>query len=192
MKKVILLVFLIECVLTAFPQRLRLNGYARYTFDHGFGSFYNPNTFFDQWGAGLEYMMRQGHCFELQYLHQTTEVPFTYQLGVSTPAKSENTELTNCILAGSDSQLQSSSGKLEGYGGLFIGSAHLRSSNSSTAARWAPDKFSLSEKLGCNVWLLENVGLKWQAQFLSIVRRTGTDIYTGTNANNYGMDHLPV
>jgi hypothetical protein len=193
MKKTILLIFLIGFVLTALPQGLRLNGYAGYMFNDSFQSSYKPNTFLvgminggDQWGAGLDHMIKPGYCIEVQYLHHTTEVLYTYQLGVSTPAKSESTELTiDCTLIGSDGHLQRSSGKVEGYGGLFIGSAHLRSSNSSTAASRVADKFSLSEKRpGCNDWFLEKAGLKLQTQFLSFVRGTDNDVSKRTNANN--------
>lgn len=197
MKKIFFLVLISLLASSAFSQRLRINGYGGYMFDDGFESSYDLNTFLvgninggDQWGVGVEYMMRPGYCFEVQYLHQTTEVPYTYQLGMSNPVKSETPTLTiDCILFGSDGHFQGSSGKVEGYGGLFIGTAHLRSSNSSTSASWVADKFALSARLGCNVWFLEKVGLKLQAQFLSIIRGTGTDLYTGTNANNYGLDH---
>lgn len=166
-------------------------------FDDGFESTYDPTTFIvgkisggDQWGVGLEYMMRPHYCFEIQYLHQTTNVPYTYQLGSTGSVKSENPTLTiDCVLFGSDGHLESESGKVEGFVGLFLGTAHLRSSNSATVNSWVADKFSLSARLGCNVWLMEKVGLKFQTQFLSIIRGTGTDVYTGTNANNYGLDH---
>ena len=196
MKKILFLVLLSVTFVTGFAQRLRINGYGGYMFDDGFESDYDPNTFLvgkvnggNQWGAGLEYMMRPGYCFELQYLHQTTEVPYTYQLGMANPKKSENPTLTiDCIMVGSDGHRESSSGKVEGYAGLFLGSAHLRSSNSSTTGSWVADKFSFSARLGCNIWLLEKVGLKLQAQFLSIMRGNGNDRYTGTTANNYGLD----
>ena len=196
MKKIIFLVVLTAFAVTAFSQRLRLNGYGGYMFDDGFESNYNPNTFLvgkinggDQWGAGIEYMLRPNYCFELQYLHQTTGVPYSYQLGASNPTKTENPTLTiDCFMVGSDGHLENSSGKVEGYAGLFLGSAHLHSTNTSTTGSYVADKFSLSARLGCNIWLLEKVGLKLQAQFLSIVRGNGNDRYTGTTANNYGLD----
>jgi hypothetical protein len=134
MKKIIFLIVLIGFVLTAFSQRLPLNGYGGHMFDDGFDSSYNPNTFLvgkinggDQLGSGLEYMIRQGYCFELHYLHQTTAVPYTYQLGVADIAKSESITLTiDCSKVSGNGHMQSSSGKVEGNGDLFIGSAHLR------------------------------------------------------------------
>jgi hypothetical protein len=104
--------------------------------------------------------------------------------------KSENPTLTiDCFMFGSDGHLHGNSGKVEGYAGLFLGTAHLKSEGSSSGYSWVADKFSLSSRLGCNIWLLDKVGLKLQTQFLMIVRGTGTDAYTGTNANNYGLNN---
>ena len=85
MKKILFLALFSLTASLAFTQRLRLNGYGGYMYDEGFESKYDPNTFFvgtvkggSQWGGVFEYLMKANYCFEVQYLHQTTEVPYTY------------------------------------------------------------------------------------------------------------------
>lgn len=196
MKKILFLIVISITAFTGLSQRLRLNAYGGYMFDDGFESSYAPNTFFvgtvkggGQWGGAFEYMMKANYCFEAQYLHQTTEVPYSYKLGENSQTKSETPTLTiDAFMFGSDGHLPGMSGMVEGYAGLFLGTAHFHASNFSSGKSWSADKFSMSARLGCNVWVYDKVGLRFQAQFLTVIRGTGTDLYTGTVANNYGLN----
>ncbi|MFL5741950.1 MAG: hypothetical protein ACJ75B_17130 [Flavisolibacter sp.] len=191
----VLLLLTVECI-SAHGQRLRLNAYGSYQFDDGFSSHFDDNNFYSgkvnggaQWGAGLEYMLRPSYCIEFLYLHQSTHSPVTWQAGKNNPVKSENPKLDyDCLFLGSDVHHKFSSSSLEGYAGLFLGEAYLHLNNVETGTTASTSKFSFSARMGCNIWLLDRLGVKLQAQFLSIVRGTGNDFYFGTYGNNVGLN----
>jgi hypothetical protein len=171
MQKIFFLTLVSLLTLVAASQKLGLNAYGSYMFDGGFESNYDPNTFFagavnsgDQWEAGFEYILHPDYCFEIQYLHQTTTVPYTYKLSISSEIKSESPKLdVDGVMFGSDGHLSGSSGKVEGYAGLFLGVGHLQASDFSSGNAWSADKFSMGTRLGCNVWVMDKLGFKFQA-----------------------------
>ena len=196
MKPVLVLLLFITASISAHGQRLRLNGYGSYQFDDGFSSHFDENNFYSgtvnggaQWGAGLEYMLKPTYCIEFLYLHQSTHTPVTWQAGQANPVKFENPKLDyDCIFLGSDYHHKISSSSVEGYAGLFFGEGYLHLDNAETGKTSSVSKFAFSARMGCNIWLLDRLGLKLQAQFLSIVRGTGNDFYFGTYGNNVGLN----
>ena len=196
MKPVLLLLVLIMVSLTSVGQRLRLNGYGSYQFDDGFSSTFDEHNYYKgqvnggaQWGGGLEYMLKPAYCIEFLYLHQSTHIPMSWQAGQANPMRSENPELSyDCIFLGSDAHHKFSSSSVEGYAGLFLGEAYLHMNNVEAGTSGSASKFSFSARAGCNIWLLGRLGLKLQAQFLSIIRGTGNDLYFGSYGNNVGLN----
>ena len=171
-------------------QGLRLNGYTSYVFDHSFDEFFNPQTFYEatieggfQWGGGFEYKTDY-YGIELSYLRQDTDLPVTYwRLG------EQNRTLdisVNYIMVGGNRYFTETD-RFEGYGGLMLGMVIYDNKSPLPDEPDSRTKFGVGAKLGANVWMTDQVGLKLQAQFLSTVQGFGGGFYLGTGGGGAGV-----
>ncbi len=195
MKKKIFLVLLIGISIQVSAQKARINGYTSYVFDDGFDSYYDANNYYTgkvqggfQWGIGVEYMLQEFYCLELKYLQQNTIAPTTYQGGVGTNVKNENFDLNlGYLLLGGERHYAKPGKKIEGYAGLSIGIAFLGVTNPSNGNKGNATKFAWGARLGGNIWASQRLGLKVQAELLSIAQGFGGGLYFGTGGVGAGV-----
>lgn len=193
MKKILLLkLFMIAATVTV-AQNIRLNLYSAYVFDDKISSYYNSYTYFEgtvkggyQWGGGVEYLVRPEYGVELLYYRQDTHAPITFQGSITNPVEFENLDLgVNCIMLGANRYKTLGEGKIEGYGG-FLGGIGIISGKSSRQSDTLT-KFAWGLRLGVNIWASEKVGIKLQAQLLSVAQGAGGGMYFGTGGAGVGV-----
>lgn len=201
MKKVLFLLLLtgiaglVQAQATHQPEKARINGYANYVFDDKFDSYYDAYNYYNgkikggfQWGIGAEFMLKPMYGLELMYLNQATTAPTTYQGGIGSTLKNETFDMNiGYLLLGGNRYLQQPGSKVEGFGGLGAGIAFLSVTNPSNHNKNSATKFGWTARLGANIWASERVGIKMQAQILSIAQGFGGGLYFGTGGAGAGV-----
>lgn len=175
--------------------QVRLNLYSAYVFDDHFEAYSDSYTYYYgkikggyQWGAGLEFALRPTYSVELIYQRQDTKAPITWQAGQSSFINQTDLDFNaNYILLGGNRYLVKADGKVEVYGTLMAGMSIVDINNYKTNESDNVTKFAWGAKLGCNVWGTGKVGLKIQAQLLSMVQGAGGGIYFGTGGAGVGV-----
>jgi Outer membrane protein beta-barrel domain len=176
MKKAILSLFFIAAFAgIATAQKFRINAYGAYVFndkvDYSSGSNYYNGTVEGgfQGGAGLEYMFNHTSGLEFNYLHQSTNAPFTYY---NDGAKDQTFDMKiNYYLFDFNHYFELSNEKIEPFLGLGLGWAGLSASTSQGSGNRSA--FAWNIKGGTNIWLGKRVALKLQAQLASASAATG-------------------
>ncbi len=183
---------------SAQTQKLRLNVYGNYAFDDRVDNAYSYGSegFFEAkikgsflWGAGLEYRLHETYGLELMYLRQDTHAPVSYWDYYSPVPGSKSTTLDlalNYILVGGVRSFKANS-KVEPFGGLMLGMAIIDSHNPEDNISNSATKFAWGARLGTNIWASERVGIKLQAQFLSVTQGAGGGLYFGTGGAGAGI-----
>jgi len=195
MKKIFLLVLLISTGIVAIAQKARLNAYGMYSFDDNFDSYYDQYNYYNgtlkgsfAYGAGVEFMVKPHNCIELQWQHQSTTAPTTYIGGIGNTLKTTNFDINiDYLLIGGDGHFAKPDGKVEGYGGVFLGMAFLGAKNPDNQNHNTASKFAWGFRLGCNIWANDKIGVKLQGQLLSISQGAGGGFYFGTGGVGAGV-----
>jgi hypothetical protein len=195
MKKSFLLICMFSLAIAASSQKTRVNLYANYVFDDKFDSYYDTYNYYNgkvdggfQGGVGIERMLQSHYCVELMWLHQSTHAPTTYLAGATSQVKNENFKLNiDYVLIGGDGHFPAPSGKVDGYAGIFLGMAFLGAENPSNGNHNTASKFAWGTRLGCNVWANGKLGIKLQAQLMSIAQGAGGGLYFGTGGAGVGV-----
>ena len=190
MKKILLLALLGMATMGAMAQSFRANAYGSYVFDDSFESFYDTYDYYTgkikggfQYGVGLEYVVQKRYGIEVLWLHQSTTAPVTFQRGVINPISTREFDVTqDYILLGLQSVVSHPNGKIEGFGGMLGGIALINVEDPETGREASTDKFAWGVRLGANFWASEKIGIKLQAQLLSVAQATGGGLYFGTGA----------
>jgi hypothetical protein len=200
MKKIFFVALLSIVVIVAQAQppqgqpHSRLNVYGAYAFPDSYSSYYNTTNYYDgkvdggfQYGVGFEYMIHSHNCVELMYLHEDTKAPTHWQDGGISPNKGDFDLHFNYLMIGSDGHKASASGKVEGYGGIFLGAAFVSAENPDTHNTGNATKFAWGIRAGVNIWANEKFGIKLQTQLLSIAQGAGGGLYFGTGGAGVGV-----
>ena len=176
---------------TSFAQNVRLNGYSSYVFDDNVDSYYDPYNYYDGtikggycWGIGAEFLPAPTKGIELKYLRRTTTAPMEYYK--NTLKHSTFDVNLNYILLGGNNYFKTG-GKVEPYAGADIGMALVYITNQESGAEDNATKFAWGLKLGTNIWINEKIGLKLQADLLSVVQSAGGGLYFGTGGAGAGV-----
>lgn len=186
MKKIIFIsVLAMMTVFVSAQSKVRINLYSSYVFDDGFDVYNDANNYYSgkvkgglQWGGGIEYLTNPNYSVELLYLNKSTDAPATFKAGTGNPVRNENFKVNlNYILLGGNRLQQSSSGKIEGYGGLLAGIVISDLKSPSTGNSGNNTNFAWGARLGANIWASKKIGIKLQAQILSATKATGGDLY---------------
>jgi hypothetical protein len=172
-----------SCFLHA--QAVRINLYNAYVFDDGYSFFYDEHNYYEgtikasyQFGAGFEYLLNSKYSVEIMYLRQNTHSPVTYQKGVTEPIQSMNIDLhLNYILLGFQTMLLSKNGTFESSAGVLAGMAISDMTDPVDGTNASIDKFSWGGRLATIINASGRIGLKLQAQLLSIVKGSGGGFY---------------
>lgn len=166
-------------------SNIRLNLYAAYVFDDGFDVYNEPSNYYNgkikgglKWGGGLEFLPHEDFSIELLYLNKSSDVPSTFKFGLTEPTRNETFELSqNYILLGFNRLQRSSSGKIEGFGGLMAGVLISDVESPSTGKSGSNTDFTWGGKLGVTLWASEKIGIKLQTQVLTASKVTGGDTF---------------
>jgi len=196
MKKIIPLSVLIIVFATNASAQLhgiRLNGYSAYVFDNSFDTYYTSNEYMRgkikggfQWGAGLEVLPNENYGVELVYYRQDTTVPITYEYGAGLGDRELDLGI-NYVMAGGVRYMNSEGGKFQPYGGLLLGAVIFSNKTPQGNEESSYVKFGWGARLGTNIWLIEKVGFKLQAQLLSAVQGFGGGLSFGTGGAGAGV-----
>jgi hypothetical protein len=195
MKKLLVILPLLFFVFAANSQGLRLNAYGNYVFDDQVDNSYSYTTpgYFSgkvkggfMWGGGLEYRFHDYYGLELMYLRLDTHAPVDYWDYGLNNVKSGTWDVSmNYIMVGGARSMKPGA-KVDPYGGLMLGMAIIDTkapdgvSNSATRFAWGA-------RLGTNIWTAGRVGLKLQAQILSVPQGAGGGLYFGTGGAGVGV-----
>ncbi len=192
MKKLILLVGLTFGIwATGIAQEIRLNGYSGYVFDDQFETFNSDVSFFSgtirggyQWGVGVEFLPSDYYGLELIYYRQDTEVPVNYYdrflVSRSLDASINYVMVGGIRYAGTD-RVQAYFSPMAGLVIYDNKDPQLNEPNSNT-------KFAWGAKLGGNIWVTDNIGLKIQTQLVSAVQAIGGSFYVSTDGSGVGVN----
>ncbi len=192
MKKIFLsLILFAGIVCLASAQNVRLNGYTAYVFDDNVDSYYDPSNYYDgridggfQWGAGLEYMVSPSKGIEIKYLRRDCTAPMEYyNNGVK--YKTFDVALNHILLGGSN--YFQTGGKVEPYAGAALGMTIITLKNAEAGNDNQATKFAWGVKLGTNIWATDKVGIKLQADLISVVQSAGGSFYFGTGGSGAGI-----
>lgn len=193
MKKLLivsLIVFISASAVKA--QGFRLNGYALYTFDDKVDSYYSNTQYFEgkikgglTWGVGAEFLIKRDYGIELSYYRMDTKAPVTYyNLGV----KSANLDVAlNWIMLGGVRYLRVQNPKIEPYAGAMLGVGIIDTKNPENGNTQNSTEFAWGMKGGVNIWASERVGIKLQANLMSMVQSIGGGLYFGTGGAGAGV-----
>ena len=198
MKKLCFILLLFCCV-KAISQKapeIRLNIYSGYVFDDKVDSYYSNTSYYEgtvkgnlKWGAGLEYMFHPAMGIELTYLREDTKVPTTYYDNsvIIDPVKTKEFDMDiNYIMAGA-TRYVSLKPTFEPYFGFQLGMAIVNVSNPTSGETGGNTKFAWGAKGGANIWASKKVGIKLQADLISVAQAAGGGIYFGTGGVSPGL-----
>lgn len=187
MKKILLSAIMIIFFASSYAQEKRINLYSAYVFDDSFESYNNSNDYYNgklrggyQWGAGLEFLVKDNFGAELLYYHQDTQAPVNSYNIIST---SRTLKVgVNYYLLGLTRYVKK--GKAEPYGGFLIGAASFNNQEPQPTDQTTNiTKFALGLRLGANIWVTDRVAIKLQAQLLTAVQGFGGGFYFGTGGS---------
>lgn len=192
-KKIILgFIFLAGIATLSTAQNVRFNAYAAYVFDDNVDSYYDPYNYYRgringgfQWGGGLEFMVDQTKGIELKYLRRDAVAPMEYYKDGAVRYKDFDLAMNYILIGGSN--YFKTGGKVEPYAGAAIGMNIISAKNVDVSTDNTTTKFAWGVKLGTNIWATEKVGLKLQADLLSVVQSAGGSFYFGTGGSGAGL-----
>ena len=189
-KNILSLLFLTSFIISVQAQNIRFNTYFGGAFDDKVNSYYNASNFYQGkinggflWGSGMEFRIRNNVGTELSYMHQDTKAPIEYYDHNSGTVKNTNFHLGfNYILIGAIRSLNVSR-KIEPYAGLMAGIAMINATNPGNENSDVIGKFAWGLRCGTNIWVSKIVGIKFQAQLLSVSQAIGGGFYVGTGGS---------
>ncbi len=195
MKKFLLLISTsLFLAFSSTATEIRLNLYSAYVFDDKFSSVYSSYEYYEgkiigglQYGAGLEFMIRQDYGVELLYIGQNTTAPTYYNSNYLLEKYSVMDVNLNFAMIGGTRHIRKEGSKLEGYGGLMLGALFAGVKNPDTGGSRSGTKFAWGLRLGGNIWLSDRVALKMQGQLLSAVQSVGGSLYFGSGGAGAGV-----
>lgn len=193
--KTILSILLICFFIPAVSQNTRLNGYAVYTFDDKFDSYYSGTDYYEgkfkgglQWGIGLEFLPQAASGIELLYLNQQTTAPTRYWAPGQITEKTTNFDVGfNWIMLAGNRYVRKPGSKVEGFGGGMLGAVIINVENPDNGSDNSATKFAWGLRLGANIWASEKMAIKLQGQLMSAVQGAGGGLYFGTGGAGAGV-----
>jgi len=191
MKKIIAsLLFSLAVSVTAWAQAtITLLTFESYTFADQFDTEYGHGKIQDgfQWGAGLEFGLREDFAVELIYQRMDTEGYYDgyFDGGQGIDYKRYNgTVGVNYILAGA-TRYQPFSEKVSGFGTFNMGVGIFNPSDGLESEDVA--RFTLGGRLGVRIQTSEKISIRLHGQLLSPVQWAGGGFYFGSGGSGAGV-----
>jgi len=133
------------------------------------------------WGLSAEFFLDRMRTLELMYQRMDTHAPL-YDGYYGTKLNHDNDKAgLNYIMIGGVNYIPASP-KVMPYGGINLGVCVVTNKEDYTAT-----KFAIGGKLGVKIKASPVVGIKLQAQLLSVVQGAGGGFYVGTGGTGYGV-----
>jgi len=193
MKKLIVVLLYLTCGLVS-AQEIRLNTYSGYVFKNQVDSYYSNSRFFDgtiqdgfRWGVGIEYQMPAGNAIEIQYSRQNTNVPTRYLGDFDNEIQFTDFDMNIDWIMVNGTRYFPVSDLLEPFAGAGIGVGIFSITNPDTGGDGNAAKFSWQIRGGTNLWVSNQVGLRFQASLYSAVQGFGGGFYFGTGGSGAGI-----
>jgi hypothetical protein len=195
MKKIFFVLFASCLASLTYSQNIRLNAYGSYVFDDKIDNYYSSSRYMQgkikggfMWGGGLEFRAHDYYGIELLYQRLDTHAPMDYWDYNENKAEHTNFDLSvNYIMVGGARSVHHAGSKAEPYGGFMLGMAILDATNPDKNQSYSATKFAWGLRGGTNIWASERVGIKLQAQLLSIPQGAGGTLYFGTGGAGAGV-----
>jgi hypothetical protein len=175
-------------------RSVRINLYGAYTFEDSFDSYYDYGNYYQgqledgfQYGAGIEVELHDKAYLEVLYLRQDTHAPTQYFNGGLYDKYADFDVAMNYIMLGGTKSFRKPGGVVEGFGGLMMGVGIVNIENPSTGKSDSATKFAWGLKAGAIIWATDIIGIKFQAQMLSIAQSLGGGVYFGTGGTGAGV-----
>lgn len=186
------ILFCLGCVTGVYSQQSasgnsnRVSLYGSYAFEDSFDSYYDLGNYYQgklkdgfQYGVGFEFEINRDSFLEILYLRQDTQAPTQYYNG-GLYDKFANFDVgLNYIMLGGNQSFGRINQSVEGFGGLLAGLAILEVNNPKSNYSQTLTKFAWGAKGGVILWPSKRVGIKLQAQLLSVVQSIGGGVYFG-------------
>jgi hypothetical protein len=193
-KFVFFMALTISMGLSGYSQSTKLNIYGNYAFDDKVDNYYSTTSYYNGkikggflWGGGLEFGLHDYYGIELSYLRLDTKAPMTYYDYNDNDVKNTSFDVAmNYIMVGGVKSVPTHE-KAEPYGGLMLGMAIIDAKNPDKSTSHSATKFAWGARLGTNIWANEKVGIKLQAQILSVPQGVGGGLYFGTGGAGAGV-----
>lgn len=192
MKKIVLALAMMAGTYLAQAQEVRLNLYSGYVFDDAVDSRYDAFNYYNgivkgafQWGGGLEFMAAPKTGVEFSFQRMNTTLPMNYyQVGM----KSNTFDLSmNHLMLGVNRYFRAEGSMAEFYTGAQLGMLVSSWNNASNYSNGTFEKLAWGLRGGLNIWPMENVGIKLQAQMQSAYGAIGDGLYNGTGTSKSGI-----
>jgi len=179
-------------------SEIRLSLYGMYTFEDSFDSYYDFGNYYQGviqdgmlYGLGFEFEVRKDVFLELSYLREITSAPTQYYNG-GVFAKYADIDLKiNYLMLGGNHSFSKPGSKVEGFGGFSLGMAIVdldnNDGNPNNYINQRVTKFAWGMKGGAIIWATPKLGVKLQAQFLSVAQSVGGGYYFGTGGSGVGV-----
>lgn len=165
------------------PTRMSLTIFGGYTFQDrvDFSNAYGYVRANAHYGGSLEFFFNRMRALELVYQRMDTKAPaYSGYTGLQLNPESDKAAL-NYIMIGGVNYIPVSP-IVKPYGGLDLGVCVLTNKEDYTAT-----KFAVGGKIGVKIQAAQHVGIKLQAQLLSVVQGVGGGFYVGTGGATYGV-----
>jgi hypothetical protein len=193
--KCVIFLILTCMVCHAYTQGLRFNPYGVGVFDDRVDSYSSSTDYYNgkvrgglQWGGGVEFRVKDGFGFEVMYLHQDTKAPLEYYDPATGSVENTNFDVALSYLMVSGLGAFHISKKVEPYLGLMGGLAVVNAEDPESAN--GSDKgtrFAWGGRAGLNLWMTNVIGIKFQAQIMSVSRAIGGALFFGPGATGAGV-----
>lgn len=175
------------------PGGIRLNVYGSYAFEDSFDSYYDYGYYFNgkiedgfMYGLGVEYEVVPSTFVELYWQSMSTTAPSYYNYGIG-EHRSDLDVSINYIMLGGNRSFRKPGSMVEGFFGLSAGVGIVNVDNPENGNSDSTTKFAWGMKGGAVIWPSEKVGIKLQAQLLSISQAMGGGVYVGTGGPGVGV-----
>jgi len=175
-------------------RSIKLNLYGSYTFEDSFDSYYDNGNYYQgkiqdglQYGAGLEFEVKPNTFLELSYLRQDTNAPTQYYNGGLFDKYADFNVAMNYVMLGGNHSFRQVNSPIEGFGGLMAGIAIINIENPKSGFSDSVTKFAWGLKGGAVIWATQSIGVKLQAQLLSVTQSVGGGISFGTSGVSTGV-----
>jgi len=175
--------------------KIRINLYGSYAFEDSFDSYYNYGSYYQGkvqggflWGGGLEFNVHDNVSLELSYLRESTTAPIQYYGNAGIYATTTKADVDmNYILLGGTRSFRKPGSIVEGFGGLMAGVSIINADDQNSSRSENLTKFAWGLKGGAIIWATKKVGVKLQAQLLSVAQSVGGGVYFGTGGTGAGV-----
>ncbi|MEI8110440.1 MAG: porin family protein [Chitinophagia bacterium] len=192
MKKTFFVALMLTVAGISYGQNTRFHIYTGYAFDDNIDSYFDNSNYYKGtirgnyiWGGGIEFMPHRYTGFEVSYLRMDTDAPMTYYNG-GVKNKTFNIGINN-IMFGGNRYFSTISNKVEPYVGGMMGMTIFSIKNSDAGGTRTATKFGYGVKIGTNIYVTELVGIKLQAQLMSVAQAVGGGAYFGTGGSGVGI-----